>query len=183
MIMIIFVSIVIIIVSAYFCYKNYKKCKDDLEKTLYIMLFIAIFTPLTIYYIDRYNIPSLLNWNKNVNTQNWLSFFATYSASIIGAFIGAIFLVLVTIMQINKNNEDNLKRDKEERKINNMPLLQYFLDDVCTSNKLPKILETKIDNGIIGEINLRIKNIGMNAVKKCVIKIEGNALKKFIVMN
>ena len=107
MIINILITIIILGIIAYFCYINYKKCKNDLEKTLYILLFLVSMVPIAIYYLDRYNVPTYLGWNINVNSQNWLAFLANYSAGIISSVISAVVLVIVTILQIKKNNEDN----------------------------------------------------------------------------
>ena len=165
-------SILVIIICGYFCYKNYKKCESNLEKLAYVMLFITFLIPFCIYYLDRYNIPSILKWNKNVDTQNWLSFLATYFASVIGAFIGAIVLIIVTIMQIRQNNEDILKRDKVQMRINNMPLLKYdFVEEI--SGFKAYIIETINKTGKDGYITLNVKNIGMNTAKSMQIKLIG----------
>ena len=121
-------TIIILGIIANFCYINYKKCKDDLEKSLYILLFFVSMVPIVIYYLDRYNIPTYLGWSVNVNSQNWLGFLANYSAGIISAVISAVVLVIVTILQIKKNNEDNIERDKENLRVQNMPILKYSID-------------------------------------------------------
>lgn len=83
-------------------YIKYKKCKGNAEKILYITLSFAIMTPMIIYYLDRYNIPTYLGLNINVDSQSWLAFLYNYSAGIISAIISAVVLVNVTILQIKK---------------------------------------------------------------------------------
>ena len=87
---------------------------------------------LVIYYLDRYNIPSKFNLTMNINTQNWLSLIGNYITGIISAIIGALVAVWTTIYQIRKNNEQNEKRDKENLRIQNMPILKY---DINTERK------------------------------------------------
>ena len=110
MILNVIIVVLILLGMGVFCYINYKRCKDDLEKSLYILLFFVSIIPISLYYLDRYNIPTLLGWSVNVNSQNWLSFLASYSSGVISAIIGAVVLVIVTIVQIKKNNEDSIKR-------------------------------------------------------------------------
>ena len=45
---------IILIGMAFFCWYNYKKCKDYIEKGLYILLFFITLVPIVIYYLDRY---------------------------------------------------------------------------------------------------------------------------------
>ncbi len=164
-------TIIILGIIANFCYINYKKCKDDLEKSLYILLFFVSMVPIVIYYLDRYNIPTYLGWSVNVNSQNWLGFLANYSAGIISAVISAVVLVIVTILQIKKNNEDNIERDKENLRVQNMPILKYSID---TENKgkgeLEELIITNVDNGHAYSLNISIKNIGLNNIKN--IKVD-----------
>lgn len=164
-------AIIIIVFMAIFCYINYKKCKDDLEKSLYILLFFVSIVPAVIYYLDRYNVPTQLGWTVDVNTQNWLGFLANYSSGIISAIISAVILVIVTILQIKKNNEDNIERDKENLRVQNMPILKYLID---TENKskgtLDELIITNTDDGNVYNLNISIKNIGLNNIKN--IKID-----------
>ena len=45
----ILIAIIITGFMSAFCYINYKKCKDDLEKSLYILLFFVSIVPAVIY--------------------------------------------------------------------------------------------------------------------------------------
>jgi len=89
------------------------------------LLFFITLVPIVIYYLDRYNVPTYMGWATDVNSQNWLAFLANYSAGIMSAVIGAIVLVLVTIWQINRNKQDSIERDKQNLRIQNMPILKY----------------------------------------------------------
>jgi len=166
MIINIIISAIILGLAGWFCYFNYKKCEDDLEKSLYILLFFVYATPIFIYYLDRYNVPTWLGWNVNVNSQNWLSFMANYSSSVISAIISAVVLVIVTIVQINKNNEDNRKRDKENMRLQNMPILKYtFNSEETKTRDLDELIITNIEDGIPYTFNIYLKNIGLNNIK------------------
>ena len=171
--MVVNILTVIIILGAIFCfcYVNYKKCKDDLEKSLYLLLFFVSMVPMAIYYLDRYNVPTYLGWSINVDSQNWLSFLANYSAGIISAVISAVVLVIVTILQIKKNNEDNIKRDKENLRVQNMPILKYTIDTENKGNRdMDEFIITNCENGNSYNLNISIKNIGLNNIKN--IKID-----------
>jgi len=166
MILNIIITVIILGVTAWFCYFNYKKCEDDLEKSLYILLFCVSSTPIVIYYLDRYNVPTWLGWSINVNSQNWLSFLASYSSGIMSAIISAVVLVIVTILQIKKNNEDTIKRDSENMRFQNMPILKYSFDTEKRGNSdLDELIITNIEDGIPYKFNIYLKNIGLNNIK------------------
>ena len=165
MIINILLALIIISFSIFFCYKEYKKSDTYLEKALFVLFLVSIIFPISIYYLDRYNIPTLLEWNKNINTQNWLSFISTYSVGIICSFISVIFLILVTFIQINLNDKEIFKKDK----MNVLPTLQYSFIRKKNNNK------TKKDICVV----MNIKNIGLGAVKGCYISVN-NKLNSYI---
>lgn len=174
------ITTIIIILSLYFIYRSVKKSNSLAEKICYIILAIVDATILIIYYLDRFNVPTEFGWNANINTQNWLNFIATYTTGIISAGIAALVSVFVTIYQIKKNNEENDKRDKENFRIQNMPLLKYdCVQGRNTSVELTQ-LDTNIeeDKGVIQQITLSLKNIGLNSIRKYYMKIESNILKR-----
>lgn len=129
--------------------------------------------PIVIYYLDRYNVPTYMGWATDVNSQNWLAFWANYSAGIMSAVIGAIVLVLVTIWQINRNKQDSIERDKQNLRIQNMPILKYKIDSQEQQNgKSEEFILTNIDDGINYNFNILIKNVGLNTVKSIKVDIK-----------
>lgn len=174
-------TIIILVMIAVFCYINYRKCKDDLEKSLYILLFFVSMVPIVIYYLDRYDVPTYLGWSINVDSQNWLSFLANYSAGIISAVISAVVLVIVTILQIKKNNEDNIERDKENLRVQNMPILKYAIDTEDKGKcELEELIITNVDNGQAYSLNISIKNIGLNNIKNIKVDFKSPLINKSI---
>lgn len=174
------ITLTIICLTLYFIYKSTEKSNSLVEKISYIILATVDSAILIIYYFDRFNVATELGWNTNVNTQNWLNFIATYTTGIISAGIAALVSVFVTIYQIKKNNEENDKRDKENFRIQNMPLLKY--DCVQARNASVKLtqLDTNIEEnkGVTQQITLSLKNIGLNSIRKYYMKIESNILKR-----
>lgn len=180
--MIVCIGIILIIgLMIFYCYFNYKQCKDYLEKILYILLIFVLIVPFIIYCLDRYNIPTYLGFCIDVDSQNWLAFIANYSAGIISATISAVILVIVTIEQIKKNNEDNIKRDKENLRVQNMPILKYSIN---TENKskgeLEELIVTNIDKGNTYNLNISIKNIGLNNVKNIKVDFKANLINSSV---
>lgn len=182
MIVSLIIMIVIMVVFGIFTYKEYKKCNSLLEKILYVCVYFIVLAPIIIYYCDRFNIPSILTLDKNLDTQSWLSFCGNYISSIVSAIIGALALVLMTKYQIRKNDEENEKRSSENNRIQNMPLLKYKIE---TSSQNQKI---DIDHLIISkysgkttssyELNISIKNIGLNSVKKIIVDLESDMVSE-----
>lgn len=163
----------------YYIYKAIKKSESLVEKLCDIIIAMIFVTILIIYYLDRFDIPTQQKWNTNVDSQNWLSFIGNYTTGIISASIGAIVSVGITIYQIKKNNEENDKRDKENFRIQNMPLLKYD----CVQGKNTSIRLTQLDTnieeneGVIQKITLSLKNIGLNTIRKYYIRIKSDILK------
>lgn len=173
------ITTIVIFLSLYFFYRSAKKSDSMAEKICYIILAIVGATILIVYYLDRFNVPTELGWSINISTQNWLNFISTYTTGIISAGIAALVSVFVTIYQIKKNNEENDKRDKENFRIQNMPLLKYdCVQGRNTSVELTQ-LNTKFEenNGVVQQITLSLKNIGLNSIRKYYVKIESDILK------
>lgn len=167
----IIVWIVVLVVAVSFLIKNYQKSETVSEKIVSLAIFFVGFAPIIIYYLDKYNVPTLLKWNENVNTQNWLSFISSYLSSIAGAVFSAAVLVIVTVKQMDRTLKENQARDKEERRINNMPLLVYEFSDY-TFNGQHNIIYTKYQNCNDYRLNLIVENIGMNSIRKFIIEID-----------
>ena len=174
-----FIFLVIIVFITYFIFKIfYKRCKDTFERIIFWLYIVFMAFIYSLYYLDKFNVPTFFKWNLNVDTQNWLTILANFGTAILAEVLGGIFLIYVTMIQINKSNEDNKNREKEERRINNMPLLTYtFLQQnngIINRYNLPSIYKNA--KGI--EICLSIKNIGLNAVRNCYIKVSGKSLEE-----
>ena len=138
---------------------------------------------LVIYYLDRYDIPTALNLEMNIDTQNWLSFIGNYITGVISAVIGALVAVWTAIYQIKKNNEENNRRDKENLRIQNMPILKY---DINTERKgtgdLSELIVTNKENelGNVYNLNIILKNIGMNSIKNIIIDFKSPVINNSI---
>lgn len=168
-----FITEVIIISVIYFIYRVTKKSCSFVERIANIVFVVIEVTLLFIYYMDRFNIPTELGWHINVNSQNWLSFIVTYTASIMSAGIAAIVSVLITIYQIKENNKQNEQRDSKNAKIQNMPILKYII----TTNKemtvnFKNTIFLKEKDGILYPLNISIKNIGMNTIRNLKVDLE-----------
>lgn len=158
---------------------NYKKSENYIEKTMCIVLFIVVVIPCIIYCLDKFNMPTEFNMTKNLDSQNWLSFLGNYTSSIVGAIIGGAITVLVTVLQIEKNNEQTEKREKENLRLQNMPILKYTLDTIYKDEEHEEsLLINNQEGGKIYRLNISLKNIGLNNIKSIKVDFESEIIKK-----
>lgn len=157
------IAIVVFFISK--LYKQYKESDTIFEKVSYLLILFLSLTPLIIYYLDRYDIFSKLKWLVNTDSDRWFDFIATYVSSIAGALIGAASLMLMTKLQMDRQDE----KDKEIARINNMPLLTYKISRNKGEISVDNLFETKCKRGKSIDFELTIKNVGMNAIKKSFI--------------
>lgn len=165
-------SLILIGIMFYLSYRAIKKAESLAEKITELIMAMVMFIFLIIYYSDRYDIPSKLNMTMNINAQNWLSFIGNYVSAVISAIIGALVAVWSAIYQIKKNNEENNRRDKENLKIQNMPILKYDINtEIKGTGDLSELIVTNKENEVGNAYNLNIilKNIGMNSIKNIII--------------
>lgn len=177
-----FFTIVVLIVLIY---KAIKKTNSITERILEIVLAVVLFSIVSIYYLDRFDIPTKLNWTSNIDTKSWLSFISSYLTGIITAVIAALVAVWTTIYQIKKNNEENEKRDKKNLKIQNMPILKYNINaEKSDAEGIDDLIPTNMDHLAhnIYYLNIVIKNIGMNNVRNIIIDFSliGDSTYRFI---
>jgi len=170
----------IIALIIYFIYKATNKNNTPAETISYFVLAIISIIFIGIYYLDRFNVPTELGWGINVNTQNWLSFIGTYVTGIIGAGIGVIASVFITIYQIKKNNEENNNRDKENLRIQNMPIIKYYLTTHELMVPKPQEIKTKFNNDNKYNISIKLKNIGLNIIKSIKVDFDSEINNKII---
>lgn len=175
-------TIIVLAIMFFEFYFYYKKCENCLLKIIFSLLSLSFLIPIVIYVVDKENIPTYLGLSINVNCQNWLSFLANYSAGIMSAIIGAIVLVLVTKWQLDKNNGDSIERDKENLRIQNMPLIKYEIssENFIEKTDINHFIETKYcrKEKTIYNLFVSLKNIGLNSVKRIIIDFESTIISK-----
>lgn len=167
--------IIIIVVIFIFAKLNYKECEKEGDKIIFIFYVTIIYIPIILYYLDLWNIPSKLNLMKNIDSQNWLGFLFTYISTIFSSVIGVTASIYIAFVQIRKNSEDNEKRDKENLRVQNMPLLKYGIDtERKCEGDLSELIITSVKDGKPFELNFSFKNIGLNSVKNIIIDYESD---------
>ena len=152
--------------------KTYKKCDTVFERVIFIFLLISFISIMGIYFFDKLNLSRFFLIGEEVDTRTWLAIISSFMTSILAETLGGIILIFVTYLQIEANREDLNKKEKENNRINNMPLLVYSFPD-GNMNAVNNIYSIETNKSFEKEINwtLSIKNIGMNAVRKCYLNI------------
>ena len=167
----IIVTFCLLLFTVFMIYKIYKEYKNSktIDEKLTILLIVAIcFTPIIIYYIDKSDLPSKFGWFKNSEPNKWFNFIGTYTSSILGATLGALTLILVTIHEFKTIKEN----DNEQMRINNLPLINY---DFSIFNKYNyKFIDLYKEGFESIFIMVHLKNIGMNTIRNCYINISLN---------
>lgn len=159
--------------TAYFIIKKtYKKCETLFERVIFIFLIVSFLSIMGIYYFDKLNLSKYLLIGEEVNISSWLTIISSFMISILAETLGGIILIFVTYKQIEANRNDLNKKEQENNRINNMPLLFYSFS-VGNINAINNSYTINSNSIFDREINwtLSVKNIGMNAVRKCFLKI------------
>lgn len=187
MVMMISFIIAIFLISIFILlvYKDIKNSETFVEKIVYVIYALIVIAITLIYVLDRYNIPTEFGLSSNVDTQNWLEVLGNYCTGIISSIIAALVAVWTTLHQIQKNNEDNDKRDAKNLRIQNMPILKFSLN---TEDDIPLEVENFIKTGIEGEntykLIAKLKNVGLNTIKNMKVDFEidvSNTIKKRVI--
>lgn len=157
------------------------KVENDFEKALYYVILAAILFPIILYILDVYNIPTKLGLMDNLNFSKWTKFLTDYVSSIISVFVSSAFLIIITFMQVNVTNQQNIKLNNENLRIQNFPLLKYYftrdLIDSDIFNDNHEVILCKNDDET-GELNftMEIENIGLNTARKVYLEIKSDIL-------
>ena len=142
------IGFIITLLVMYYIYK--KHTENYLEKTLVEIIGAICIVILVLWYADKYNIPTALGIANNIDTKEWFNFIINFLVTILGTFISAILVLATTIGQIERTEEN----EQETHRINNMPFLEYKIDVINNT------------------LNIKLKNIGNNTIKKYFIKIK-----------
>ena len=144
-------------------YKEYKSSENSSIQVLMILIFVSVFFPLVIFFLDRYNFFSNIGYLENIDSDNWHSFLATYGSSLVSALIGAGFLVVVTGIQMDRSKEDNDDLAKKQLRLQNIPVLKFKVNYENNSKNGPTIVidDQLSDVRELTFVNINIKNIGL----------------------
>lgn len=176
-----FISLFFIGIIVFLSFRSIKKSNSLAEKIGELIIVIIMVVLMLMYYVDRYNIATNLKLEMNVDTQNWFSFIGNYITGIISAVIGGLVAVWTTVYQIRKNNEENNKRDFENLRIQNMPILKYSVSaNKNKLNELENLIVTNINDGTPYELKISLKNIGLNNIKNIKVDFQSELINNSI---
>lgn len=167
-------NVISIVVLGIILWKIEVKKEDVGGKIYFFIMAISLGSLLLIFFLDKYNIPTHF-LHVNVDTKVWLEILANYARDFCTVGATVIVSVFISLYQIRKNSEDNHKRDKESLRINNIPILKYELSSTYQEENSEEI-KTIYDNEKLFNINIMIKNVGLNSVKKISINMESDIL-------
>lgn len=174
------VEIIIITILIIMTIRSFKKSKSIYERSLFIIFLILAICILVLYWFDTFNVPTIFGINRNLDSQNWLSVITTFASVIISELLAGLFLIFVTSFQIQENRKDMLEKEKEDRRIGNMPLLSYnFSNDYIYTENVYKLKTNESEKDI--HFVLSITNIGMNAIRKCYVQLKGESLVEYAI--
>lgn len=193
MILIKLITFVICMIFMIFIIKrDIKKCDTFMEQFLLCSFGCTIvFIPCLLLLIDQLDLTTAVKdiWFQNINISFWKSFTETYISSLAGGIVGGAFLLFITKLQLDRTKEDTNEALKEEKRLSNLPCIEYNLLEMPEYTKVNKqsfIELTKQENKNIDRIDiiyLKLKNIGMNTAKKCAISIKGESIETSVVYN
>lgn len=160
-------SLFIIVKFIIWFYKEYKSIKNSAVQSLMILMFISIAFPFLLFVLDRNNFFGNIGYLKNISSDNWHSFLATYGSSFVSALIGAAFLVVVTGIQMDRSKEDNDDLAKKQLRLQNLPVLKFKINyESNTKTSAAIIIDKKLSDarGLVN-VNINIKNIGLGTAQ------------------
>lgn len=157
------------------------KVENDFEKALYYVILAAILFPIILYILDAYNIPTKLGLMDNLNFSKWTKFLTDYVSSIISVFVSSAFLIIITFMQVDVTNQQNIKLNNENLRIQNFPLLKYYFtgdlidSDIFNDNHEVILCKNDDETGEL-DFTMEIENIGLNTARKVYLEIKSDIL-------
>lgn len=173
--------------------KGYKNFKDEFSKLLYCLLLNSIIFLLIVYYLDKFNVPSLLGYTKNINSSDWINILTNFFITIISTMLSSLILLKITFKQLEETRKDNIELNNENHRIQNVPLLKYnftleHLEGVFTENQKWMLINQDDINQHKDtlEFVISIENIGLNTARKVILTMESllfNQKKIFEMFN
>lgn len=165
--------------------KGYKSYKDEFSKLLYCLLLNSIIFLLIVYHLDKFNVPSMLGYTKNINSSDWINILTNFFITIISTLLSSIILLKITFKQLEETRKDNIELNNENHRIQNAPLLKYnftleHLEGVFTENqKWILINQDDINQHIDAlEFVISIENIGLNTARNVILTMESLLFNK-----
>ena len=179
----IILSAFIILTYAYACTKLFIKSENIIEKYYWGTVGVFFFIVMSVYLVDSNNLITRLGYSNNINTSNWFNFLN----QLISTFLGVTISVSIALYQIKKESDENIKRDKENLRIQNLPIIKYEISSKTNPNhKLVEkdfLVDTKYQSAESAKsypLEIKIKNIGLNNIRKIKLELVGDCFDEKI---
>jgi len=179
----IILEFLIILTYAYACTKLFIKSENIIEKYYLGIVGSIGFIVMMVYLVDSNNLITRLGYSNNINTSNWFNFLS----QLISTALGVCISVSIALYQIKKESDENVKRDKENLRIQNLPIIKYEI----TSRTNPDhelvvedfLVNTKYQSAESAKsypLEIKIKNIGLNNIRKIKLELLGDCFDEKI---
>lgn len=149
-----------------------KKQKNTGWNLILVAFFCIIFIPCFFLTLDQNDFFSKLGWFKNTNPDNWFSFFSNYVSALLGSVLSGAFLICITLFQLKKTDNDNLKKDMNNRRLQNYPILDYSISNTITGTK--NIIYLFLDGLNNYSLFIDVQNIGLNHAKNLKLHVKSS---------
>lgn len=179
----IILELFITITFAYACTKLFIKSENIIERYYLGIVGSISFIVMMVYLVDSNNLITRLGYSNNINTSNWFNFLS----QLISTALGVSISVSIALYQIKKESDENVKRDKENLRIQNLPIIKYEI----TSRTNPDhelvvedfLVNTKYQSAESAKsypLEIKIKNIGLNNIRKIKLELVGDCFDEKI---
>ena len=162
------IAVIYILTFIFLKREIFDKAESIYEKIIIIIAFIVLVIPIALFFIDAINLPTFLGFTKKVDLKRWTDFIFNYVAVIAGSVVSGMILLVITLYQINTQQKNN----KEERRINNLPLMKYTVSFSAKDLDAPVINLYDGRKGNPLTVAVELQNVGLNLARKCYASIE-----------
>ena len=179
--------IIVSLISIYALLRMYKNSNTLTDRILFFLSLIAVYTPIIIYLLDRFNVLTLLIHTNNIDTNEWFNYATSYSTAIVSAIISGVILVYVTHGQIENDNLRKDKELKEQRRVNNLPILKcdFIGRNEGKYNHLIFMTASENNSKDLTILDFIVENIGLNTARniRCGIRNQDDDFEAISIPN
>lgn len=167
----------------------------------YVLMFLMFF-PTVVYVMDRYDLPTKLNFTANLNSNEaWFDFVSSYVGTVAGTIFSAVVLLIVTKMQIEKTFENEKKKAEIENYKKEKSLLNLYKETIIETrdnintffNWLKRLKDLEIKDSDGNDVNIYLIeykdfikrywfNIAEEELKNAYLYIKDDVLKEVVFM-
>lgn len=161
-------------------YVEYRRINDLTDYTIYWLVLIVFISPLIVYYLDLYNIPTKIGLINENDPNRWFEFTSTYLSTVVGTLVSSLIVILTVLKQIKAQNDSS----NEDKRIENAPLMKYYVKNEHEETAKQELLFNS--DGNIYNLYFAIENIGLNHAKHIEIELcskEDDWIRNYMIEN